>query len=191
VIGLLKPVLTQKFNWSNTTFGNINAIFSIFYAAGLLLFGKIIDSIGTKKGYTIAIVTWSIAAISHAFASTTFAFTAMRSLLGLGEAGNFPSAIKSVAEWFPKKARALATGIFNSGSNIGAVIAPILVPWVLASYGWQEAFVVTGALGFCVADIFGYGCMKFLHVKKISQPQNIIIYTATTKKIPAKKTAAR
>jgi ACS family hexuronate transporter-like MFS transporter len=148
VIGLLKPVLTQKFNWSNTTFGNINAIFQFFYAAGLLLFGKIIDSIGTKKGYTIAIVTWSIAAISHAFASTTFAFTAVRSLLGLGEAGNFPSAIKSVAEWFPKKARALATGIFNSGSNIGAVIAPILVPWVLANYGWQEAFVVTGALGF-------------------------------------------
>jgi MFS transporter, ACS family, hexuronate transporter len=148
VIGLLKPTLTTAFGWDNTTFGTINGIFQFFYAFGLLAFGRIVDKVGTKIGYTISIIIWSVFAMAHALARSTFGFTIARSGLGLGEAGNFPAAIKTVAEWFPKKERALATGIFNSGTNIGAVIAPIIVPWILGIYGWQMAFIITGSLGF-------------------------------------------
>ncbi|PWT97668.1 MAG: MFS transporter [Bacteroidetes bacterium] len=148
VIGYLKPVLTKEFGWSNTTFGTINGIFQFFYAVGLLLFGRFIDRIGTKLGYTISIIFWSVAAMCHALAGSTAGFIVVRSALGLGESGNFPAAIKAIAEWFPKKGRAFATGLFNSGANIGAVIAPIMVPWILGAYGWREAFIITGALGF-------------------------------------------
>jgi MFS transporter, ACS family, aldohexuronate transporter len=148
VIGLLKPKLTEVFGWDNTTFGTINGIFQFFYAFGLLAFGRLIDKVGTKIGYTISIIIWSIFAMAHALARTTFGFTIARSGLGIGESGNFPAAIKTVAEWFPKKERALATGIFNSGANIGAMVAPIMVPWILGVYGWQLAFILTGALGF-------------------------------------------
>jgi len=147
VIGLLEPTLKHDFGWTDTTFGTINGIFQFFYAAGLLIFGAIIDRVGTKIGYAISIVGWSLSAMGHALAKATTGFTIARSGLGLSEAGNFPSAIKAVAEWFPKKERALATGIFNSGANIGAVVAPIMVPLVLAAYGWQMAFIATGALG--------------------------------------------
>jgi len=148
VIGLLKPTLEQNFNWSETDYGNIVMAFSAAYAVGLLGFGRIVDAIGTKKGYIISIVAWSIAAIGHAFARSTGGFMAARAALGLGEAGNFPAAIKAVAEWFPKKERALATGIFNSGANIGAVVAPVAVPWILGVWGWEMAFILTGAIGF-------------------------------------------
>lgn len=148
VIGLLKPTLAKEFGWDNTTFGTINGIFQFFYAFGLLAFGRIVDRVGSKIGYTISIIFWSLSAMAHALARNTLGFTIARSGLGIGEAGNFPSAIKAIAEWFPKKERALATGIFNSGANIGAVVAPIMVPLLLASYGWQMAFIVTGALGF-------------------------------------------
>jgi ACS family hexuronate transporter-like MFS transporter len=148
VIGLLKPTLTQVFKWDDTIFGTINGIFQFFYAFGLLAFGRIVDRVGTRVGYTISIVIWSIFAMAHALARNTFGFTVARSGLGLGESGNFPTAIKAVAEWFPKKERALATGIFNCGANIGAVVAPILVPWILGIYGWQMAFIITGSLGF-------------------------------------------
>ncbi len=148
VIGLLKPVLEQDFGWSETDYSNIVVAFSAAYAIGLLGFGRIIDKIGTKIGYSISIVVWSIAAMAHALAKNTFGFGVARAVLGLGEAGNFPAAIKTVAEWFPKKERALATGIFNSGANIGAVAAPIVVPWILGWYGWEEAFILTGAIGF-------------------------------------------
>lgn len=148
VIGLLKPTLTAEFGWDNTTFGYINGFFQLFYALGLLAFGRIIDKIGTKLGYTISIIVWSVAAMAHALVKTTLGFAIARSSLGLGESGNFPAAIKAVAEWFPKKERALATGIFNSGANIGAVVAPIMVPAILGAYGWKEAFLITGALGF-------------------------------------------
>jgi ACS family hexuronate transporter-like MFS transporter len=148
VIGLLKPTLKENFGWDDTTFGTINGIFQFFYASGLLLFGAIIDRVGTKIGYAISIIGWSLSAMGHALAGSTLGFTVARSALGLSEAGNFPSAIKATAEWFPKKERALATGIFNSGANIGAVVAPIMVPMILASYGWQMAFIATGALGF-------------------------------------------
>lgn len=148
IIGLLKPTLAGEFAWSETDYSRIVMAFQAAYAVGLLGFGGIIDRIGTKMGYTISVVVWSIAAMLHAAATSTFGFGAARALLGLGEAGNFPAAIKSVAEWFPKKERALATGIFNSGTNIGAVVSPILVPWLLGAYGWQMAFIVTGAVGF-------------------------------------------
>ncbi len=148
VIGLLKPTLEKAFSWSETDYGNIVMMFSAAYALGLLFFGRIIDRIGTKMGYVASIIAWSVAAIGHAFARSTFGFGVARAALGLGESGNFPAAIKAVAEWFPKKERALATGIFNSGANIGAVVAPIMVPWILGIWGWQEAFIITGAIGF-------------------------------------------
>lgn len=148
VIGLLKPTLEQEFNWTELDYSHIVMAFSAAYALGLLVFGKLIDKIGTKLGYSISIVIWSVAAISHALAKSTFGFGVARAALGVGEAGNFPAAIKAIAEWFPKRERALATGIFNSGANIGAVVAPIMVPAILGAYGWQEAFIITGAIGF-------------------------------------------
>ena len=148
VIGLLKPTLEVEFGWTEQDYSRIVMAFTAAYALGLLVFGRIIDRIGTKLGFSISIVFWSIAACLHGVVKTTFGFGVARAALGLGESGNFPAAIKTVAEWFPKKERALATGIFNSGANIGAVFAPILVPLILALYGWQEAFIITGAIGF-------------------------------------------
>jgi len=148
VIGLLKPTLSEEFSWTETDYGNIVMAFSAAYAIGLLLFGKIVDKVGTKMGYTLSVVFWSIAAMLHAAVKSTFGFGAVRAFLGISEAGNFPTAIKATAEWFPKKERALATGIFNSGTNIGAVIAPIVVPWILGAFGWRHAFIWTGAIGF-------------------------------------------
>ncbi|MFT4156297.1 MFS transporter [Parafilimonas sp.] len=148
VVGLLKPVLEKKFGWTETDYSHIVMAFTAAYAAGLLLFGRIIDKIGSKAGYTISITTWSIAAMLHAVAKSTFGFGIARGFLGIGESGNFPAAIKTVTEWFPKKERALATGFFDSGSNIGALAAPIIIPWILGTYGWQGAFLITGSLGF-------------------------------------------
>lgn len=148
VIGLLKPTLEKELNWSESDYSFVVMCFTACYAFGLLLFGKVIDAIGSKLGYTISIILWSIAAMGHALAKTTFGFATARAALGIGEAGNFPAAIKSVTEWFPKHERAFATGIFNSGANIGAMVAPVLVPWILGAYGWQEAFLITGAIGF-------------------------------------------
>lgn len=148
VIGLLKPLLEKEFNWSEIDYSNIVVWFQFAYAFGLLAFGSFVDKVGTKLGYIVSIVIWSLAAIGHAFSRSTAGFAAARAALGLGEAGNFPAAIKTTAEWFPKKERALATGIFNSGTNIGAVVAPACVPWLAIHYGWQEAFIITGAIGF-------------------------------------------
>jgi ACS family hexuronate transporter-like MFS transporter len=148
VIGLLKPTLEKEFHWTETDYSNIVMAFSAAYAIGLIGFGRWIDKIGTKLGYAVSVFFWSVAAVAHALAKSTFGFGLARVGLGVAEAGNFPAAIKSVAEWFPKKERALATGIFNSGANVGAVVAPIMVPAILGAYGWQEAFVITGAIGF-------------------------------------------
>ena len=148
VLGLLKPFLQTDLNWTETDYSRIVMAFSASYALGLLLFGKIIDRIGTKPGYTITIIIWSLAAMAHALARTTFGFGAARAALGIGESGNFPAAIKAVAEWFPKKERALATGLFNSGANIGAVVAPVAVYWLQRNYGWGSAFICTGIIGF-------------------------------------------
>ncbi|MBA4168574.1 MAG: MFS transporter, partial [Chitinophagaceae bacterium] len=148
VIGLLKDTLSTQFEWSEKDYSSIVMAFSAAYALGLLFFGRLIDHIGTKKGYSISIIIWSIAAMAHGLAKTTVGFGIARTALGLGEAGNFPAAIKTVAEWFPKKERAFATGIFNSGANVAAIAGPPLIAWVFSAYGWQQAFVWTGILGF-------------------------------------------
>ena len=148
IIGLLKPLLEKEFNWSETDFGYIVMAFTAAYAAGLLFFGWLIDKIGTKIGFAITIVIWSIAGMLHAIARSAFGFGVARVGLGLGEAGNFPAAMKTVSEWFPKKERALATGIFNAGTSIGVVSALLIVPLILSHFGWQEVFWITGAFGF-------------------------------------------
>lgn len=148
VIGLLKPTLELEFNWSESDFGNLMSAFAFAYAIGLLLSGKFIDKVGTKIGYSVAVVVWSVAGMAHAAAKSVLGFGLARASLGLGEAGNFPAAVKAVTEWFPKKERALATGIFNSGTAVGGVVALILVPVIMQNYGWKEVFIITGALGF-------------------------------------------
>ena len=148
VIGILSKDLQAAFRWSEIDYGNIVAAFNASYALGLLLAGRLIDRFGTKIGYAVALTVWSLAAMSHALARSAFGFGVARATLGLGEAGNFPAAIKTVAEWFPKKERALATGIFNAGSNLGPIIVPLTVPWIVFHYGWQAAFIATGAVGF-------------------------------------------
>jgi ACS family hexuronate transporter-like MFS transporter len=148
VISLLKSTLSAEFHWSETDYADIVIVFQLCYAFGLLGVGGLIDRVGTKVGYAWATVLWSFAAIGHALANSTMGFMVARGFLGVTEAGNFPSAIKTVAEWFPKKERALATGIFNSGTNVGAIIAPLTVPFIAAAWGWQWAFILTGLIGF-------------------------------------------
>lgn len=148
VLGILSKDLQAAFGWSEIDYGNIVAAFNAAYALGLLLAGRLMDRFGTKIGYSVALVFWSLAAMGHAIARSAFGFGVARAALGLGEAGNFPAAIKTVAEWFPKKERAFATGIFNAGSNVGAIVAPLTVPWIALNYGWRWAFIMTGAIGF-------------------------------------------
>jgi ACS family hexuronate transporter-like MFS transporter len=148
ILGILAPELQRVIGWSESGYGYIVTAFQTAYAFGLLLFGRFIDRYGTRVGYLIAITVWSVASMAHAAARTAFGFGVARFALGLGESGNFPTAIKVVAEWFPKKERALATGIFNAGSNVGAVVAPAIVPWITVTLGWPAAFLLTGAIGF-------------------------------------------
>lgn len=148
IIGLLKPTLELEFQWTESDFGKIMSAFSFAYAIGLLLSGRFIDKVGTKVGYSVAVVFWSLAGMGHALAKSVTGFSIARLSLGIGEAGNFPAAMKAVSEWFPKKERALATGLFNSGTAIGVVVALIVVPIIMQNYGWQEVFWVTGAMGF-------------------------------------------
>jgi ACS family hexuronate transporter-like MFS transporter len=148
VISLLKSVLSEEMHWDDGDYANIEIAFKFFYAFGMLGAGRIIDKLGTKIGYALSTGLWSIAAVCHAFASSVLGFAVVRSFLGVTEAGNFPAAIKTTAEWFPKKERALATGIFNSGSNLGAIIAPLTVPFIAVAWGWKWAFILTGLLGF-------------------------------------------
>jgi ACS family hexuronate transporter-like MFS transporter len=147
VISLLKSTLTVEFKWDDGDYANIEIAFKIAYSLGLLAAGRVIDRVGTKLGYFLSTLFWSIAAVCHAFVGSTFGFGVVRSALGISEAGNFPAAIKTVAEWFPKKERAFATGIFNSGSNIGAIIAPLTVPFIAVTWGWRWAFIITGSIG--------------------------------------------
>src|SRR5437763_12949980 len=150
VLGILATDESFKhtIGWNEAQYGYINTAFQAAYALGLLLIGNLMDRFGTRKGFSFSITFWSIAAMCHSLARSAFGFGAARFALGLGEAGNFPAAIKTVAEWFPKKERALATGIFNSGSNVGAIFAPLTVPIIAVTWGWQWAFILTGALGF-------------------------------------------
>ncbi len=147
VISLLKPYLEVEFNWTETDYANIIFVFQMCYAFSMLGVSYVIDKIGTKIGYGLSLLGWSIAAIMHAAAKSTLGFSIWRGFLGISESGNFPAAVKTVAEWFPKKERALATGIFNSGTNVGAILAPLVVPWIAVTWGWQEAFIITGAIG--------------------------------------------
>ena len=148
VIGILKPLLKGDLGIGEAEYGYIVSAFQFAYAIGMVIAGRLIDKIGTKLGYALSLTLWSLAAVGHAFAKGAIGFGVARAFLGISEAGNFPAAIKTIAEWFPKKERALATGIFNSGTNIGAIIAPIVVPWLAANYGWQMAFIATGLVGF-------------------------------------------
>lgn len=148
VLGILAPTLQRELAWSEADYGVIVSWFSVAYGVGLLGMGRVLDWMGARKGFALAIVVWSAAAMAHALARTVAGFSAARALLGLGESGNFPGAVKTVAEWFPKSERALATGIFNAGTNVGAVVAPLVVPWIALTWGWRWAFIVTGAIGF-------------------------------------------
>jgi ACS family hexuronate transporter-like MFS transporter len=159
VLSILADTLRVQIGWTPIEYSNITTAFSIAYMVGMLGAGRLLDKFGTRIGFSIAITIWSLAAIGHAWATSAFTFGLARTLLGLGEAANFPACIKTVAEWFPKRERATATGIFNSGSNIGAVVVPLTVPWLAVHYGWQSAFLITGAVGFLwlVAWLLLYG----------------------------------
>jgi ACS family hexuronate transporter-like MFS transporter len=148
VISILKPTLMSELDWSETNYGDIMAAFSFAYAIGYAAAGRAMDMVGVRIGYAFAVVAWSLAAMGGGLMRTVGQFMFIRSALGIAEGGNFPACIKSISEWFPRRERAFATGIFNSGSNVGVIIAPILIPWLTTSYGWPYAFYVTGALGF-------------------------------------------
>ncbi len=144
VIAILKPTLEQSIGLTEVNYGYIVDAFQIAYAIGLLGIGRLIDKLGTRIGYALVMGIWSLSAMGHALPGTALEFGFARFFLGLGESGNFPAAIKAVAEWFPQSERSLATGIFNSGANVGAVLAPLIVPWVTLRYGWHAAFLTTG-----------------------------------------------
>ena len=148
VLGVLKTTLQHDFGWNEIQYGNLVSYFQIAYAAGMLLMGRLIDRFGTRVGYALAMAFWSLASMAHAAAGSFATFAAARFALGFGEAGVFPASIKCVAEWFPKKERALATGIFNAGTNAGAIVTPLVVPWIALHWGWRSAFLLTGVLGF-------------------------------------------
>jgi len=147
VLGILAPSLQRELHWSETDYGNIVSWFSLVYAFGFLFAGRLLDRVGVKRGLGAAVVAWSLAASAHALARTAAGFAIARAMLGLGESAIFPGSIKTVAEWFPRKERALAAGLFNAGTNTGAIVAPLLVPAIALRWGWQWAFVITGALG--------------------------------------------
>lgn len=148
VLGILKNTLQHDFGWNEIDYGNLVSAFQIAYAVGMLLVGRLIDKLGTRLGYALAMVFWSLASMGTALANSLSTFALSRYALGFGEAAVFPASIKAVAEWFPKKERALATGIFNAGTNVGAIITPLIVPWIVMHWGWKTAFIGIGALGF-------------------------------------------
>jgi ACS family hexuronate transporter-like MFS transporter len=148
VLGILKGPLQHDLGWNDIDFGNLVLAFQGAYAVGMLVVGRVIDRLGTRLGYALSIVFWSLASMGHALGSSFTSFLVARSALGFGESGVFPASIKTVAEWFPKKERALATGIFNAGSNLGAIVTPLIVPSIAIHWGWRWAFLITGASGF-------------------------------------------
>jgi MFS transporter, ACS family, hexuronate transporter len=148
IIGVLKPYIESELGWSEVDYGYIVAAFQIAYASGLLVTGQVIDKIGTRKGFTWAISVWSAATMFHAAARSVSGFVIARFVLGIGQAANFPAAVKTVGEWFPKKERAFAIGVFNAGSNFGAILSPVIVSFLYITLGWKWAFIITGALGF-------------------------------------------
>jgi ACS family hexuronate transporter-like MFS transporter len=148
VLGVLKTPLQLELGWNDIQYGHLVTVFQMAYALGMLCMGRVIDWLGTRIGYAVAMVFWSLASMAHAAANSFLTFAVARAALGFGEAGVFPASIKSVAEWFPKKERALSTGIFNAGTSVGAMITPLFIPWIAKNWGWRWAFLFTGALGF-------------------------------------------
>lgn len=187
VLSLLKPTLEEEFGWSNTDYANIASVFQFVYAISMLFAGRFIDKLGTKKGYAWAIIIWSLGAMMHAYAIpigetittalgligvtvlpvSIIGFMVSRAVLGFGESGNFPAAIKATAEYFPKKERSFSTGIFNSGTNVGAILAPLTVPWITAKWGWEAAFLLIGGIGFFWLIFW------FLYYEKPSQQKRL------------------
>ena len=145
IIGVLKPTLQLEFGWTESSYGDIVFWFQAAYALGYLGFGRVIDKIGARLGYAAVVVLWTAAHMAHALVSSVGGFIAVRFALGLGESGNFPAGLKAIAEWFPKQERALATGIFIAGTNVGAIITPLIVPFITYRWGWRAAFIVTGS----------------------------------------------
>jgi len=186
VLGILAPTLQKEIGWTPIEYGYIGTAFQAAYAIGLALFGWFVDKYGTKIGYAISITGWSIAAMAHALASTVVGFGIARFFLGLGESGNFPAAIKATAEWFPKKERALATGIFNSGASIGAVVAPAVVPWLTITFGWQAAFIATGVTGFLWLVLWIAFYEKPESAKKVSREEMAYILSDPPEIVPVK-----
>src|ERR1700683_3706663 len=152
VLGVLKGTLQHDLGWNDIDYGNLVFAFQAAYAMGMIFVGRLIDRLGTRVGYAVTIVFWSLASMGHALANSLAGFMLARCALGFFEAGVFPASIKCVAEWFPRKERALATGIFNAGTNIGAIITPLVVPWIVVHWGWRRAFVGIGSLGFALWD---------------------------------------
>ena len=183
VLSLLAPQLSKDFSWTNTDYANITAVFQFVYAISMLFAGRVIDKLGTKAGFVWAITIWSIGAVMHAFAipignaflwtnvvasASILGFMISRAVLAIGESGNFPAAIKATAEYFPKKERSFATGIFNSGSNVGAILAPLTVPWIALNWGWQTAFILIGAIGFLWMFFWIFFYNKPVNQKRLS-----------------------
>ncbi len=204
VLSLLAPDLSKEFSWSNSDYANITAVFQFAYAISMLFAGRFIDKLGTKKGFTWAIIIWSLAAIMHAYSieiggifSGVFSavglvipvsilgFMVSRAVLAFGEAGNFPAAIKATAEYFPKKERSFATGIFNSGANVGAILAPLTVPWIALHWGWQAAFVLVGAIGFLWLIFWWLFYDKPEKQKRLSKPELDYINSDTEAEVAA------
>lgn len=205
VLSLLAPDLSKEFGWTNTDYANIAAAFQFVYAISMLFAGRVVDKIGTKAAYVLAIVIWSLGAILHAFSvpmgegvavigaafgvvlvPSIIGFMISRAVLAVGEAGNFPAAIKATAEYFPKKERSFATGIFNSGANVGAILAPITVPLIAAVWGWQSAFIIIGALGFLWMAVWLWLYEKPEQQKRLSKAE--LAYIRSDSVQPVEKT---
>jgi ACS family hexuronate transporter-like MFS transporter len=146
VLGILAPLLQKDLHWTEESYGNMIACFTFAYGLTYILAGRVVDRFGTRKGYGIFVAIWSVSSAAHAFVGSALGFGIARFFLGIGESGNFPAALKAVAEWFPKQERALATGIFNSGTNFAALLAPIIVPFIALRFGWRYGFIFTASM---------------------------------------------
>jgi len=209
VLSLLQPLLSEKFGWSNTDYANIASVFQFVYAISMLFAGRVIDRLGTKWGYALALIIWSFGAIMHAYSEaigtavvpflSVFGITASisvagfvisRSVLAFGESGNFPAAIKATAEYFPKKERSLATGIFNSGSNVGAILAPITVPWIAGHWGWGAAFEIIGGIGFLWLIFWFWLYEKPENQKRLGETERAYIHSDVEDQLEPDSTVA-
>ena len=144
VLSVLKPMLSHEYGWSESGYGDVVFWFQALYGIGFLFFGRLVDRVGAKIGYVLAMSVWTAAHMAHALVTSTFGFALVRLPLALGESGTYPAALAAIAEWFPKRERALAIGIFNAGANVGAVVTPLIVPAITLAMGWQSAFLITG-----------------------------------------------